>query len=383
MNRFFLILSFICLSKICQAQGMIIPEEDSTYLRNSDYFWELMDSLRETCSYYEFKYKLKTRAARFMQKHNNDVDGAKMLKKYHNYGSSTTAIRFFEQAGKEVKANASLQKLKPLWNKRKETDPGRQMVDFSVNYKGKTQKLSDYVGKGKYVLVDFWASWCQPCKREIEFIKQAKSQHSPDSITFLGIASWDRVEDTKKAMQQFGIDWPQIYNSNKIATDAYSIEGIPEIILFGPKGDIVARGIRGNMIVQVLNEFLSPDRKIIDPLIAPQFPGGPIELQNYIKNNIQYPKSIEWNKAFTGKVIVSFNVDEKGILSNIRVEKSLNNECDEEAKRLVRGIRLIPAKRFGEPLAMPDKYAIHVVFDKYDIDVSQVSHLDKLSNNNQ
>ena len=128
-------------------------------------------------------------------------------------------------------------------------------TDFEAEYEGKTQRLSDYVGKGNYVLVDFWASWCGPCRAEIPNLIAAYNKYKAKGLVVLGVATWDEPADTKKAIAELGINYPQIMNAQKAGSDAYGIEGIPEIILFAPDGTIVARGLRGEAIESKLAEI--------------------------------------------------------------------------------------------------------------------------------
>ena len=131
---------------------------------------------------------------------------------------------------------------------RAKTDTGYRFTDFAVEYDGKTTRLSDYVGRGQYVLVDFWASWCGPCRAEIPNLIAAYNKYKDNGLVVLGVASWDKPEATLKAIAEDRIPYPQIINSQKIATDIYGISGIPEIILFGPDGTILARGLREKAI---------------------------------------------------------------------------------------------------------------------------------------
>ena len=129
---------------------------------------------------------------------------------------------------------------------------GDKFADFAVEYEGKTTRLSDFVGRGQYVLVDFWASWCGPCRGEIPNLIAAYNKYKAKGLMVLGVAAWDKPEDTKKAIEEDKIPYPQILNSQEIATDIYGIDGIPEIILFAPDGTILARGLRGSEIEQKL-----------------------------------------------------------------------------------------------------------------------------------
>lgn len=126
------------------------------------------------------------------------------------------------------------------------TMPGKKMVDFEVTYDGKTEKLSDYVGKGKYVLVDYWASWCGPCKRQIPVLKEILKEYGPKGLEVLGVAVWDKPEDTKQAIKDHEIPWHSILDAQTIPTDAYGIRGIPCIILYGPDGTILSRDKQGD-----------------------------------------------------------------------------------------------------------------------------------------
>ena len=111
------------------------------------------------------------------------------------------------------------------------------------------------MGKGKYALVDFWASWCGPCRKEIPNLKAAAKKYAK-KLTVVGVATWDKPEDTKKAIKELGIEYPQILNAQQIGSDAYGIIGVPEILLISPDGKIVARGLRGKQIDDVIAEQL-------------------------------------------------------------------------------------------------------------------------------
>ena len=132
---------------------------------------------------------------------------------------------------------------------------GDKFKDFAVDYDGKTTRFSDYVGKGQYVLVDFWASWCGPCRAEIPNIIAAYNKYKEKGLVVLGVAVSDKPEATLKAIEDEKIPYPQIINSQQIATNLYGIRGIPEIMLFGPDGTILKQGLRGENIEKTLSKI--------------------------------------------------------------------------------------------------------------------------------
>lgn len=81
------------------------------------------------------------------------------------------------------------------------TAPGQMFTDFSVKMSnGKTVKLSDYVGKGDYVVLDFFASWCGPCRREMPTLKGIYEKYNGKGLKVVGLAVWDEPADTKKCV---------------------------------------------------------------------------------------------------------------------------------------------------------------------------------------
>ena len=139
--------------------------------------------------------------------------------------------------------------------------PGADVVDFAgKDLEDKESHLTDYVGKGKYVLVDFWASWCGPCKGEIPNLIELQEKFGGDKFTVLGVNVWDEEDKFKAALTAEGITYPQIYiprDNKDNATELYGIKGIPQIILFAPDGTIVQRDLRGNAMKALVSEEMS------------------------------------------------------------------------------------------------------------------------------
>ena len=142
------------------------------------------------------------------------------------------------------------------------TKAGNKFVDFAgFALDDSAVKLSDYVGKGKYVLVDFWASWCGPCKKEMPHIIEVNKQYAGDKFMVIGVNIGDDNAKFKAAVAELGIDYPQIFipRNSKDENNAallYNVEMIPHLILFAPDGTIQERGFMGSEVEEKLKEYL-------------------------------------------------------------------------------------------------------------------------------
>ncbi len=112
--------------------------------------------------------------------------------------------------------------------------------------------LDDYIGQGKYVLADFWASWCGPCKDEALFGVKAYNDYKDKGLVVLGIPVKDKIDGTKKAMADLGIYYPQILDPRQDLANRFDVQSIPHLFLFNPDGQVVQHGMRGEEIDALL-----------------------------------------------------------------------------------------------------------------------------------
>ncbi|UEG51782.1 AhpC/TSA family protein [Mucilaginibacter daejeonensis] len=136
---------------------------------------------------------------------------------------------------------------------------GHKAPDFTINsLDGKPIKLSDY--KGKYVMVDFWASWCPPCRAENPNVVKLYNQYKGKGLNILGISLDDNKADWQAAIATDKLTWTHASDLKKFdgpTEKLYHIEAIPSNFIIDPQGNIIAKNVSGNDLAQFLNTTFS------------------------------------------------------------------------------------------------------------------------------
>ena len=193
--------------------------------------------------------------------HNNDELGHYLLRTaiFNHLFDTDEKIAIYEKCGGVLAENNTIKSSLKRARALKTTAVGQPCVDFQgTDINGNAVKLSDYVGKGNYVVVDMWASWCGPCKREIPNLAEVNKLYKDKGVTVLGVFVWDDIKNLQPTMEAEKVTWPQIIDSEKCATDLYGVNGIPAIMLFGPDGTILERGssMRGENMKKTIEKYL-------------------------------------------------------------------------------------------------------------------------------
>ncbi len=229
------------------AKGGILNQKNDDFWKQRmatiEEFNSLPDSLQKE-QYVAFQNRLDSVENALMEE---NMDNALGIKTYLRQIRPETIAQLDSiiNAHPSLNGNNILEKQRSALLAAEETSVGKKFKDFEVTYNDSTFRLSEVVGNGKYVLVDFWASWCGPCIRQTSVIKDILKEYGPKGLEVLGVAVWDEPEKTLQGIKDHDLPWRNIINAQNIPSDVYGFQGIPCIILFGPDGTILSRDQQG------------------------------------------------------------------------------------------------------------------------------------------
>ena len=197
----------------------------------------------------------------YIQAHPLSVAAAYVLYRevsyYLPYEQLFLAVAGFDPS---VQNSVYLQLVSSMAEALKNTAVGQKYTDISApNAEGDTVALSSVVGPGKYVLLDFWASWCPPCRAESPVMVAAYAKYAPKGFEIYAVSLDKTKEAWLKGIQDLKLNWIHVSDLQfwtSAAADTYGVRSIPSNVLIGPDGTILARNLMGEQLEATLAEYL-------------------------------------------------------------------------------------------------------------------------------
>lgn len=143
--------------------------------------------------------------------------------------------------------------------KKKQEIIGEKFLDLEeADVDGNMHRLSEYVGQGKWILVDFWASWCGPCHAEMPNVVAAYNKYHNKGFDVVGLSFDQDKDDWAMAIKEWEMPWIHLSDLKywqSLAAQVYGVNSIPDNLLINPEGTVVARGLRGDALAARLAEI--------------------------------------------------------------------------------------------------------------------------------
>ena len=210
--------------------------------------------------YEEIDRKITETVVNYILAHTDKQSAAKNLYDFRYNIDEEQQNEIISKADSSFKSVPGISYMIDHLNVLKKVAIGQKFTDFEMpNAKGEVHKLSEYVGNGKVVLIDFWASWCPPCRRENPNVVKAFNEYKDKNFTIVGISLDKDKSKWMKAIADDNLAWTHLsdlkYWDSEIPA-LYGVRGIPANVLLDPDGVIVAKNITGEDLHKKLKEVI-------------------------------------------------------------------------------------------------------------------------------
>jgi thioredoxin family protein len=181
---------------------------------------------------------------------------ALIIYQYNDYRSAPELEELLKQFDPSIRNCYGLIQMQEKINLEKGCEIGQPSPDFELkDLNGQLTKLSSL--RGKYTLIDFWASWCGPCRKEIPNLKKVYAEYKDKGLQLIGVSIDNSEAAWQKAVKEEQLDYLQLNDPKNITGKLYNFNGIPFIILISPEGIILEKGLRGTEVGEKVTKYLN------------------------------------------------------------------------------------------------------------------------------
>lgn len=173
---------------------------------------------------------------------------------------SGSALRLIRQMPQELRQRPAIKQLEQQAMKQASTDVGATMPDFTMpSLEGKPISALSVVKQNRLTVIDFWASWCGPCRAEMPHMVELYQQYKDKELGILGVSLDNKREAWQEATRQLGITWPQMSDLkgwDNAAAATFNVRSIPFTVVVDQQGKILARELRGSQLADFIAQHL-------------------------------------------------------------------------------------------------------------------------------
>ncbi len=170
--------------------------------------------------------------------------------------SSEQIMEYVARLSPQMQEGKDVAEIKAEIAKAAAIDIGAPYMDFTLpNTKGQEVALSSLVGNGKWVLIDFWATWCPPCMAEMPYLQEAYAEFHPQGFEICGV-SLDGDQAKWSSYCDENLPWVNLLIGESAVANLYQVVGVPTNFLISPDGKIASKNLRGNYISIELAKYI-------------------------------------------------------------------------------------------------------------------------------